>query len=252
MRLIDKNQVHFGGKSLYGVALVGNALLLGAAVAMSRPLASGCLAAAACGLQNAMCTSHFGAVVRTTHVTGTLTDLGSTLGRLAMMHLRHCRRQKLNILEKAEVGVDLRKLLVLLPMWVAYVLGSTIGAYFEHVLGSYALLIPASCTLTLGLVYTLLRPFISVNLRFIFRTLKPLKTDCKPLLQTSLSAARSLLKETIKRFEQERLSEKIREVQLAFVRTGSRPSRPSREAFGAQVGHTALRKPAGHRRRDAW
>ena len=26
--------------------------------------------------------------VRTTHVTGTLTDIGSTLGRLAMMHLR--------------------------------------------------------------------------------------------------------------------------------------------------------------------
>ena len=85
--------------------------------------------------------------------------------------------------------MDLRKLLVLLPMWVAYVLGSTIGAYFEHVLGSLALLIPAGCTLTLGLVYTLMR---------------------------------SLLKETIKRFEQERLSEKIREVQLAFVRTGSR------------------------------
>ena len=109
--LIDKNQVHFGGKSLYGVALVGNALLLGAAVAVHRPLCSGCLAAAACGLQNAMCTSHFGAVVRTTHVTGTLTDLGSTLGRLAMMHLqRGCRRKKLNILEKVGLNTGYSKM----------------------------------------------------------------------------------------------------------------------------------------------
>jgi len=195
--LIDKNQVHFGGKSLYGVALVGNALLLGIAVLVSKPTLSGCLSAGACGLQNAMCTSHFGAVVRTTHVTGTLTDIGSTLGRLAMMHLRRgCRRSRMNILDKAEVGVDLKKLLVLLPMWIAFVLGSTLGAYCEHELGQYALLIPASFTLSLGLVYTLLR---------------------------------SLLKETIKRFEQERLNEKIKEVQLAIVRTGSRLAGQSSE-----------------------
>lgn len=195
--LIDKNQVHFGGKSLYGVALLGNALLLGIAMLVSKPTLSGCLSAGACGLQNAMCTSHFGAVVRTTHVTGTLTDIGSTLGRLAMMHLRRgCRRSRMNILDKAEVGVDLKKLLVLLPMWIAFVLGSTLGAYCEHELGQYALLIPASFTLSLGLVYTLLR---------------------------------SLLKETIKRFEQERLNEKIKEVQLAIVRTGSRLAGQSSE-----------------------
>eukprot|EP00434_Breviolum_minutum_P015239 symbB.v1.2.013431.t3/scaffold931.1/size151118/3 len=188
--LIDKNQVHFGGKSLYGAALVGNALLLGIAVGISEATISGCLSAAACGLQNAMCTSHFGAVVRTTHVTGTLTDIGSTLGRVAMSHLRRgCRRSRMNILDKAEIGVDLRKLVVLLPMWISFVLGSTLGAYCEHELGRYALLIPASFTLTLGLVYTLLR---------------------------------SLLKETWKRYEQERLNEKIKEVQLAIVRTGSR------------------------------
>jgi len=29
---------------------------------------------------------------------------------------------------QAEVGVDLKKLLVLLPMWIAFVLGSTLGA----------------------------------------------------------------------------------------------------------------------------
>ena len=43
--------MHFGGKSLYGVALLGNALLLGIAVLVSKPTLSGCLSAAACGLQ---------------------------------------------------------------------------------------------------------------------------------------------------------------------------------------------------------
>ncbi|CAK9045460.1 Uncharacterized protein SCF082_LOCUS25690, partial [Durusdinium trenchii] len=158
--LIDKNQVHFGGK-----------------VSMALPW-------------NAMCTSHFGAVVRTTHVTGTLTDIGSTLGRVAMIHLRKgCRRSRLNILEKAEVGVDARKLLVLLPMWIFFVLGSALGAYCEYAVGASALLIPASFTLTLGLLYTFLR---------------------------------SVLKEKLKRYEQQRLNEKIKEVQLSLTRTGSR------------------------------
>jgi len=29
---------------------------------------------------------------------------------------------------QAEIGVDLRKLVVLLPMWISFVLGSTLGA----------------------------------------------------------------------------------------------------------------------------
>ena len=65
------------------------------------------LVAAACGLQNAMCTSHFGAIIRTTHLTGTVTDIGSTLGRISMIYLRKgCRRSRLDHVERAEVGVD--------------------------------------------------------------------------------------------------------------------------------------------------
>jgi len=127
--IIDKNQVHLGGKSLYGVALIGNSALLVTSVFVSSDVLAGCLAAAACGLQNAMCTSHFGAVVRTTHVTGTLTDIGSTLGRIVMIYSRKgCLRSRLNVLERAEVGVDSRKLLVLGPMWVFFLLGTIAGA----------------------------------------------------------------------------------------------------------------------------
>ncbi|OLP94275.1 hypothetical protein AK812_SmicGene23709 [Symbiodinium microadriaticum] len=191
--LIDKNQVHFGGKSWYGVALVGNAVLIfGAALAPNLPTLSVCLAATACGLQNAMCTSHFGAVVRTTHVTGTLTDIGSTLGRIAMVYLRKgCRRSRMNVLEKAEIGVDARKLLVLLPMWVSFVMGSTVGAYAEHLFGVYALFFPASMTLTVGLVYMFLR---------------------------------QVLADVFARIEQEGLREKLMDMHLAFQRAGTRLS----------------------------
>jgi len=172
--LVDKNSVHFGGKALYGAALVGNAMLLLIAVlvydAFGDGLASSCLAATACGLQNAMCTSHFGAVVRTTHVTGTITDIGSTTGRMAMTLFRsRMRRRGLNALEHAEVGVDARKLLVLGPMWLSFFAGTFVGAVLHSRLGTLGLLFPASFTFAVGLSYMLFRPQMKMQLKSIER-----------------------------------------------------------------------------------
>lgn len=156
--LIDKNSVHFGGKSFYGFALVCNGLLLITSTFIQTHIVAACFAAGACGLQNAMCTSHFGAVVRTTHVTGTVTDIGSTLGRIAMIYLRKgLKRRKLNVVEKAEVGVDARKLLVLLPMWTSFLLGTILGAYLYTLLEIDAMLLPACFTLCVGLFYMFFR-----------------------------------------------------------------------------------------------
>lgn len=164
--LIDKNQVHFGGKALYGVALIGNAILLVLSVLAFPNFSGAMLAACACGLQNAMCTSHFGAVVRTTHVSGTITDIGSTCGRMAMIFLRNgCWRSRLNVLERAEVGVDARKLLVLGPMWIFFLLGTILGAYLESALGIYAMLVPASVTFTFGCFYTFFRQNFKVYIK---------------------------------------------------------------------------------------
>lgn len=185
--LVDKNHVHFGGKAFYGVALVGNAVLLVVAVALSDPTWASCFAAAACGLQNAMCTSHFGAVVRTTHVTGTLTDIGSTLGRMAMIYLRKgCRRSQLDVLEQAEVSVDAKKLVVLLPMWLSFLFGAIFGAYLWCTFQVRAMLFPAGVTFFLGLGYM----------------------HC-----------RSCLKERLKRWEAERLSNDLGELQRSLSRT---------------------------------
>jgi len=158
--LIDKNQVHLGGKSSYGVALIGNGTLIAASVMVEPPALAACLVAIACGLQNAMCTSHFGAVVRTTHVTGTITDIGSTTGRMAMIFLRKgCRRSRLNVLDRAEVNVDARKLLVLLPMWISFLIGCIQGTYLVRYMEvpEYAMLYPAGFTFSVGLLYTFFR-----------------------------------------------------------------------------------------------
>jgi uncharacterized membrane protein YoaK (UPF0700 family) len=51
------------------------------------------LIAMACGLQNATTSSYFGLMIRTTHVTGTVTDIGVMLGH-GLRH-RHVERRKL-------------------------------------------------------------------------------------------------------------------------------------------------------------
>lgn len=67
----------------YGAVLVleGGLLAASAAALGPRPLAGLALAAAACGLQNGMANNFYGVVVRTTHVSGLVTDLAVATGQ---------------------------------------------------------------------------------------------------------------------------------------------------------------------------
>ncbi|MBB3826375.1 YoaK family protein [Xanthomonas arboricola] len=65
-----------------GLLCVQAALLLAACALLGSGHGwGGCLAAAACGLQNAMTTFYNGSAIRTTHLTGFFTDLGLLLGQ---------------------------------------------------------------------------------------------------------------------------------------------------------------------------
>jgi len=179
--LIDKNQVRFGGKSWYGAALIGNSLLLITAAFVDKRTAA-MSAAMASGLQNAMCTSHFGAIVRTTHVTGTVTDIGSTLGRIAMIFMRtRCKGRSMNIVDRAEVTVDVRKLKVLVPILGSFGVGCFLGAWLSAHLNQASFLVPAGITGAVGLVYTCFRE----PLKQIMKTMKTRRrqqqgaNDCK-------------------------------------------------------------------------
>lgn len=79
------------------------------------------------GLQNAVITKVSGAVVRTTHLTGVITDLGIELGRLLY-------RNQSQTPQAQHVVADRRKLAMLALLCLYFLLGGVVGALgFKHV-----------------------------------------------------------------------------------------------------------------------
>ncbi|MCA3015425.1 MAG: DUF1275 domain-containing protein [Myxococcaceae bacterium] len=131
------------GRRRYGVALlVEGGMLFGAWLGLRERSASGeVLAAVACGLQNALATSYSGAVVRTTHMTGIVTDLGLATGHWL-------RRQPVE-------WFRVRLHLVLLTGFVA---GGAAGTAAFGRLGAETLLLPAGAVALAGTVALARRP----------------------------------------------------------------------------------------------
>ncbi len=84
--IIRQNTLHMGRR--YGVVLaLESALLFGAVYLFEGGTVAGAyLASMACGLQNAMATSYSGAVIRSTHMTGIVTDIGIACGHWVRGH----------------------------------------------------------------------------------------------------------------------------------------------------------------------
>lgn len=122
----------------YGVALMLEGALFGLSTwYLSHHVASGIiLSATACGLQNAMAATYYGLVVRTTHVTGMLTDLGVLLGQ----------RLRTGQTEPWRAAV----LLVLIS---GFFLGGVVGAAVSLRYGNDALWVPAAGCFATGLAY---------------------------------------------------------------------------------------------------
>ncbi|MEY2879452.1 MAG: hypothetical protein RLZZ15_1832 [Verrucomicrobiota bacterium] len=130
----------------YGVALLCESGLLFGATHLFRHRSGSAdfLAAMACGLQNAMATSFSGAVIRTTHVTGIITDLGIAVGLLA-------RRE----------AVDWRRVKLYLILLLGFFFGGLAGT-LGFLRWSYdVLLVPATLTALVGAGHTALRHFRS-------------------------------------------------------------------------------------------
>lgn len=132
-----------GGRRLapgrrYGVALIIEGLVLLGATAMLRAGLTGGvpLAALACGVQNGMASSYYGLVLRTTHVTGIVTDIGVMIGHW----VRHRR-------------VRLWKLLLLTSILAGFFVGGVAGAFAVASMGAGALLLPSIGCLAAGSIY---------------------------------------------------------------------------------------------------
>ncbi|MGN0859641.1 MAG: YoaK family protein [Stenotrophomonas sp.] len=80
--LIEQQQLRLGRR--YGLMLLIECglLLLAIPLFARQHIAAAWVAAAACGIQNALATTFSGAIIRTTHLTGMFTDLGIGLGHL--------------------------------------------------------------------------------------------------------------------------------------------------------------------------
>lgn len=126
----------------YGVVLAIEALLLFIAVPLldGGNIAGEYLASAACGLQNAMASTYSGAVLRTTHFSGTLTDLGIFIGH----RLRG-------------LPVDSRRVRLLASLVVSFAIGAVAGTLLFGIWGYRALYVPAVATGFAGGAYGIYR-----------------------------------------------------------------------------------------------
>ncbi len=75
------------------------------------------------GLQNAIITRISNAVVRTTHVTGILTDVGIEFGRMFFWNRR------VDQADEAYIRANRQKLYLLGGLWVMFLLGGLVGAF---------------------------------------------------------------------------------------------------------------------------
>ncbi len=122
----------------YGIAMMIEGLLLALACALLIFKTRWALPvlAMSCGLQNAMTSSYCGLIIRTTHVTGLVTDIGVMLGHW----LRHRQVQ----------GWKIRFLFIVL---FAFTIGGVIGALADLTYGPICLVVPALGMLIAGAVY---------------------------------------------------------------------------------------------------
>ncbi|MFO0746608.1 MAG: YoaK family protein [Myxococcota bacterium] len=138
--VLDSTQLRLGRR--YGVLLVIESLLLSLAWLALRagsPVHLVAIAMAA-GLQNSMATQYSRAIVRTTHMTGILTDLGIALGKWI-----------------ARRGVTSWRVILYLSIFGGFASGGIAGAAAYFALRENALLVPIGVTGIGGLVYWALR-----------------------------------------------------------------------------------------------
>lgn len=121
----------------YSVALLLEGLLLFLTIVLleNHSNTGHFFASAACGLQNGMVSTYSGATIRTTHVSGIFTDLGTMLGARLRGH-----------------PLDYRRAMLYLILISGFIAGGSVGAYGYLHWGILSLIIPSAAALSLALI----------------------------------------------------------------------------------------------------
>ncbi|MCC7431582.1 DUF1275 domain-containing protein [bacterium] len=140
--IISGNSLKLGRR--YGIALMVEAFFLFLSIFFlnKQNVFGEYFASVACGLQNAMATTYTGAILRTTHVTGILTDIGVLIGHF----LRKIKKETW-------------KLKLYSCLFFGFLFGSFQGNFFFKIFSYNALLFPASICFLVGFFYFVWRHF---------------------------------------------------------------------------------------------
>lgn len=124
----------------YSVILIieTTCLLIAALSISSNQNLSIAFSAMACGIQNSMASSYNGLIIRTTHVTGIVTDLGFMVGSFI-------RRKR----------IKLWKVLLLSIILVGYCSGGIVSAFCQKLLGNTSTYISFVISLLITIVYSI-------------------------------------------------------------------------------------------------
>jgi uncharacterized membrane protein YoaK (UPF0700 family) len=138
--MIGKETIFPGNRYSNVLLLEGLLLLVGDLMIQSENKNGVALAALACGIQNAMATTYLGLNIRTTHVSGIVTDLGLALGHFFRGH-----------------PLNGRKTVLLSSLLVGFFAGGVVAAYIYLKWGRQTMIVPAVIALSIALGYRILK-----------------------------------------------------------------------------------------------
>lgn len=108
--------------------------------------------AMACGLQNSMVTTYNGTVVRTTHLTGTTSDLGSMVGNWLVG-----RKPSMN------------KVLLQSALWWGFLFGGFVAVVLYHKVGYLSMLLPMMIILIAAVSYQRMERWFHQSRRLLYQ-----------------------------------------------------------------------------------
>lgn len=137
--MINDDELKPGNRHRYGFALLVEAIFLLGAIWFFKQdrLLANFLLAVACGLQNGMATRYSGATVRTSHMTGIVTDMGILVGQRVRGNNNNFWRMKL-----------------FLPLFLAFLTGGILAGVAFQLWNYYALWISIIGMAVVGLSYS--------------------------------------------------------------------------------------------------